>query len=394
MSSILIVDDLESIHDMLDAVIQPIGYNTTFAIDGPTGLQKFKEHRPDITLVDIEMKPMNGVELLKELKRIDPQAIVIMMSGHANTENAMDSLKNGAFDYLTKPFKVDQLVSAINRAKTMRTELANANKAKAKSTPSLMGDSPVAAKLRDDLDKLAKANTPLLLESEPGGQIETIAHAAHQIRFPEEELPFVKIDCEKIDFEQANQATEGTLFFSGIHLLESDSQAQLDDFVKESKDEIRIICSTQTSLEHLVNEGAFSESLFYRLSNAHLTIPPLRERVDDLLAISRSIFDSEDCADAEISKEARGIIAAYRWPGNLTEFSEALKTAAAAAGENPIEADHLPTKLTNTADWPNLTEFVETEKTNYKRRVLIACQNDAQKAAEILNCDPSELANI
>lgn len=107
---------MESIHEMLDAIIQPIGHETDFASNSEEALQKFQEKRHDIILTDISMKPMPGTELLKNIKEIDPNAIVIMMSGFANVDNAMESLKNGAFDYLTKPFKVDELLGALNRA--------------------------------------------------------------------------------------------------------------------------------------------------------------------------------------------------------------------------------------------------------------------------------------
>jgi len=382
---------------MLDAVIQPIGYNTTFAIDGPTALEKFKEHRPDITLVDIEMKPMNGVELLKELKAIDPNAIVIMMSGHANVDNAMDSLKNGAFDYLTKPFKVNQLIDAINRAKGVRSELANASKAQLESSAALVGDSPTAEKLRADLEKLAEANTPLLLECEPGEQTDLIADAAHRIHFGGNEVPLTKLDCKgnaSTDLSPLLKATEGTVFLRGIDSLGSDAQTQLDAFVKESKVGVRLICTTHQSLESLVEAGNYSESLFYRLSNAHLKIPPLRERIDDLQAISRSILENEGLTHAEITEGARAVMTAYRWPGNLTELTEVLKVAAKNAGDAPVEREHLPSKLTDTSAWPNLSEFMDVEKANYMRRVLSACGNDPQQAAKILGCDPSDLANL
>lgn len=397
MSSILIVDDLESIHDMLDAVIQPIGYDTSFAIDGPTALQKFKDHRPDITLVDIEMKPMNGVQLLKELKEIDPNAIVIMMSGYADVENATASLKYGAFDYLTKPFKVNQLVAAINRAKAVRNELANASKTQLEASAALVGDSPAAEKLRKDLERLSESNTPLLLECEPGEQTDIIASTAHRIHFGGDEAPLITIDCKgksDADLSDAQQAEEGTLFLRSIDSLGKEAQSQLDKLIKDSKEKVRIICSTHQSLETLVDAGSFEESLYYRLSNAHLKIPPLRDRIDDLQAISRSILESEGFPDAEITEGARAVMAAYRWPGNLSELTEALKAAAENAGNGPIEREHLPSKLTDTSAWPNLSEFIEREKLNYMRRVLAACQNNAQEAAKVLDCDPAELANL
>jgi DNA-binding NtrC family response regulator len=116
MYSVLIVDDLETIHEMLDAVIEPMGYETEFAESAQVALHKFKERRFDIVFADINMHGMNGVEMLKELKAIDPDVIVIMMTGFGSVDNAMESLKRGAFDFLMKPFKVNLLIGALNRA--------------------------------------------------------------------------------------------------------------------------------------------------------------------------------------------------------------------------------------------------------------------------------------
>lgn len=125
MHSVLIVDDLETIHEMLDAVIEPIGYETDFANSAQAALHKFKEKRFDIVFTDINMQGMNGVELLRELKAIDPNVIVIMMTGFGNVDNAMESLKLGAFDFLVKPFKVNLLMGSINRAAAKLAEQSN-----------------------------------------------------------------------------------------------------------------------------------------------------------------------------------------------------------------------------------------------------------------------------
>lgn len=126
MYSVLIVDDLEAIHEMLDAVIEPTGYQTSFATSGQMALHNYREKPSDIVFTDINMQGMNGVELLKELKAINPNVIVIMMTGFGNVDNAMESLKLGAFDFLTKPFKVNLLMNALNRAAARVKELAEA----------------------------------------------------------------------------------------------------------------------------------------------------------------------------------------------------------------------------------------------------------------------------
>src|SRR5581483_12441106 len=120
MPSVLIVDDLLSIHEMLDAVIQPTGFSTSFATDGEKALTKYKAEKPDLVLADIDMKPMDGITLLKQLKLFEPNAVVIIMTAYASTESAVQALKFGAFDYLQKPFRVDELIATLRRGLEFR----------------------------------------------------------------------------------------------------------------------------------------------------------------------------------------------------------------------------------------------------------------------------------
>src|SRR6267154_4626104 len=125
MPSVLIVDDLVSIHEMLDAVIQPTGFATSFATDGEKGLARYKGDKYDLVLADIDMKPMDGITLLKQLKIYDPTAVVIIMTAYASTESAVQALKHGAFDYLQKPFKVDELMQALRRGMEFKKSVAD-----------------------------------------------------------------------------------------------------------------------------------------------------------------------------------------------------------------------------------------------------------------------------
>ncbi|MCH6256252.1 response regulator [Puniceicoccaceae bacterium K14] len=154
MHSVLIVDDLESIHEMLDAVIEPIGYQTSFATSGQMALHSFREKPFDIVFTDINMPGMSGVELLSELKAINPNVIVIMMTGFGNVENAMESLKHGAFDFLTKPFKVNLLMESLNRAAARIAELANEPEIDAET-----------ASLEDFINEQAKTYVDSILKS-------------------------------------------------------------------------------------------------------------------------------------------------------------------------------------------------------------------------------------
>src|SRR6478736_4662058 len=173
MASILIVDDLISIHEMLEAVIHPTGHKTSFATDGEKGLARYKAEKFDLVLCDIDMKPMDGITLLKQLKQYDPGAIVIIMTAYASTESAIQALKFGAFDYLQKPFKVDELMQALRRSLEFRQVIADREThggVPAVKTGDfearLAGDSLKIRRLIGHLKKLATAQTPDLISGE------------------------------------------------------------------------------------------------------------------------------------------------------------------------------------------------------------------------------------
>src|ERR1041385_7042681 len=202
MPSVLIVDDLVSIHEMLDAVIQPTGFATSFATDGEKGLVRYKAEKFDLVLADIDMKPMDGITLLKQLKLYDPAAIVIIMTAYASTESAVQALKFGAFDYLQKPFRVDELIATLKRGiefKQFQSErgtiapTAQTTKA-ADIETRLVGTSAPIRKLVQQVKKLMTVRTPVLLIGENGTGKTTITEILHAASgAPEENL--VRIDC-------------------------------------------------------------------------------------------------------------------------------------------------------------------------------------------------------
>src|SRR5882757_6446195 len=186
MPSLLIVDDLISIHEMLEAVISPTGYKTAFATDGEKALVRYKAEKYDLVLADIDMKPMDGITLLKQLKLYDPSAVVIIMTAYASTESAVQALKYGAFDYLQKPFRVDELIATLRRGIEFRK--FQADRAAAGVAPGvksadienrLIGKSPKLAKLVTQIKKLATVRSPVLLIGENGSGKTTVAEILH-----------------------------------------------------------------------------------------------------------------------------------------------------------------------------------------------------------------------
>lgn len=204
MPSILIVDDLISIHEMLEAVIHPTGYKTAFATDGEKGLIHYKAEKYDLVLADIDMKPMDGITLLK---LYDPSAVIIIMTAYASTESAIQALKFGAFDYLQKPFKVDELMQAIKRGMEFkrtvveRENLGVTSAVKAGDFEArLVGKSPITKRLIAQLKKFAAANTPILISGEQCSGHEIAAELLHAAGTPADS-PLVRIDCRLSSLE-------------------------------------------------------------------------------------------------------------------------------------------------------------------------------------------------
>ncbi len=407
MQSILIVDDLESIHEMLDAVIQPTGYSTVFATDGQIALEKMRRERFDIVLTDINMKPMDGIALLAKIREIDPAAIVIMMSGYANVDNATKALKLGAFDFLTKPFKVDQLMSAISRATDERRKRLEASSGIATDVASILaGDSPAVKKLKDSIERLAKTNTPVLFTGESGTQRASLAAIVHE-KSAAAEGAFIALDAKQLDAEALHaelvgneeqpakaivSATGGTLFVANIDHLPLTIQRSVGQQIRELKGELRFICSTSRDLERQVEKGEFEDALYFRIATNVVEPPPLRERAEDIPAIAMAFLSKKGYANAGLGDRASALLQAYRWPGNYVELKEVLEAAASAADGAVIGQDHLPEKLSDTSNWPSLADYLAAQGDRYRQQVLRACQGDRERAAGILGCDAAELA--
>lgn len=406
MQSILIVDDLESIHEMLDAVIQPIGFNTAFATDGKVALEKLRKERYDIILTDINMKPMDGLALLAEIRKIDPAAIVIMMSGYANIDNATKSLKLGAFDFLTKPFKVDQLMSAITRATAERRKRLESSDGSILEVASILaGDSAAVKRLRDSIERHAQTNTPLLLIGESGTQKSSIAAIIHE-KGPNADGAFITVDVTQLDEaalvanlvaadgtagKSVADASGGTLFIRNVDALPHPLQVPLGNLIRTLKGETRFICSTSRDLEKLVEKGDFEDALYFRIAANVIDVPTLRDRAEDIPAIALAYLSKKGLANITLGAKANALMQAYRWPRNYTELKSALESAAEQAKDGAISPDNLPDSLRDLSSWPSLAEYLEQQAKRYRSQVLAACQGDRERAAEILGCDVAEL---
>jgi len=417
MASILIVDDLISIHEMLEAVIQPTGYSTAFATDGEKGLARYKAEKYDLVLADIDMKPMDGITLLKQLKLYDPGAVIIIMTAYASTESAIQALKFGAFDYLQKPFKVDELMQALKRGMEFRRTVAE--REAQGSTPSvkvgdfearLIGVSPKTKRLVTQLKKLAAAHTPILISGEIGSGHEIAAELLHAAGTPPDS-PLVRIDCRLSSMESlrsgllgqngsggtwVQEAKGGTLFLLHLQCLQQEAQSELVSVLRNNAHNFRLVCATEEDLEKLAEEGGFNEELFYRVAALPVHMPALRERLEDIPLLLKDIAGKTsnphvDAKQAEFTEDALATLLAYRWPGNLAEFRQVVSQVVTTTETRVITSAQLPLRIHELKDWPTLADYLGGQEKQYVARVLHACQGDKARAAKTLGIDASRL---
>ncbi len=414
MPSILIVDDLISIHEMLEAVIQPTGYTTAFATDGEKGLIRYKAEKFDLVLADVDMKPMDGITLLKQLKLYDPGAVIIIMTAYASTESAIQALKFGAFDYLQKPFKVDELMQTLKRG--LEFHRLSSEREATLGAPSAAqagdfearfpGDSAMNKRLIAQLKKLASVHTPVLLSGELGSGHEIAAELLHTTgSLPDS--PLVRLDC-RLSSEQSlrhsllgqngaggtsvQQAKGGTLLLQHVQCLPQAAQEELVAVLRNNSASMRLICATEEDLEKLTEEGNFHEELFYRIAALPVQLPPLRERPEDISALLRVVAAKAtnpqfDARQIEFTDDALATLRAYRWPGNLAEFIQVISQVITTTDARVLTSAQLPLRVHELKLWPTLGNYLAGQEKQYVARVLQACGGDRVKAAQTLGID-------
>ncbi|MDX2185881.1 MAG: sigma-54 dependent transcriptional regulator [Opitutaceae bacterium] len=410
MATVLIVDDLLSIHEMLDAVIQPTGFATAFATDGEKALARFKTERQDIVLADIDMKPMDGLTLLKHLKQIDPHVVVIIMTAYANTDSALQALKYGAFDYLQKPFRVDELIATLRRGIDYKTALATDVAQPSKSASEeirierkLVGSSVRFSKVIQQIRRLASVRTPALIQGEAGTGKSTVADTLHATGpFPDQK--FVKVDCTSTNHDGLRSglvgngseggtwiqaAKGGTLCLHHVQCLPLQLQKEFVGILRNTAHTFRLIATTTEDLEALTDEGKFHDDLFYRVAALPVILPPLRERLEDIPELiqyftSKTANPFFDSSMIEFTDDALDVLRAYHWPGNLTELYQVVSKIAASSENRVITSEHLPMRLKELKQWPSLAEFLAGQQKSYVDSVLRAAKGDKDRAAKIL----------
>jgi DNA-binding NtrC family response regulator len=427
-ASILIVDDEFSIRDSLYNWFRKDGYEVTAAENAGEALQAMQERRYDVALLDIKMPGMDGMELQERIHRIDPQVAVIMITAFASVDTAVRALKQGAFDYVTKPVDPDELSHLVCRALEhgrLRQENAQLRETidEVVAGDRIVGESPPMRKVVELVEHVSKTDATVLIRGESGTGKEVIARAIHasgKRRY----LPIVSLNCgalpehlleselfgyEKGAFTGAQSRRKGriemtgggTLFLDEVGAINPKMQVDLLR-VLETKEltriggtrpikvDFRVICATNDNLEQAVEEGRFREDFYYRINVFIIDLPPLRARRSDIPALAGYFLDrfarQMDKRITGISPEAMDLLTAYDWPGNVRELSNAIERAMVVGVPPAIRPDDLPLRKP-IAGGLSAAESLEAVEKRHIAAVLELTQGNVTRAAEILQVD-------
>ncbi len=387
MSQILIVDDEQSMLDFLTLMLQKEGYDIITANSGSKAKGIIKKEAIDLIISDIRMPGIDGIELLRITKEINPDIIVILITAYASTKTAIQALKLGAYDYISKPFDIDELKIIIEKAlekKRLTEEVIFLKKelAEKHSFANIIGKSKKMKELFQTIEKVAASNATVLIAGESGTGKELVAQAIHY-NSSRRNRKFVSVNCGALPPDLLESelfgymkgaftgavrnkdglfeiAHEGTILLDEISEMSPQMQVKLLRVLQEKnirrlggteeiKIDVRVIASTNRNLQKHIESGNFREDLFYRVNVIQIKIPPLRERKADILPLVEH-FLQKYCKEMSkeinsINEEARNCLLTYHWPGNVRELENAIEAAVALASSKSITLDKLPQNI-------------------------------------------------
>ena len=439
MSKILIVDDEPRILLLLQSLLKANGYVVETARDGNAALDIVRKGEVDIAVTDLRMTPMDGMSLFREIKAIAPTMPVVLLTAYASVETAIEAMKSGIFDYLTKPFKVDDLIACLKRAEEQIAK--SATTAVKPEHPvryrfeNFIASSPMMMSVCDTIQKVAPTAATVLINGESGTGKEVIARTIHR-NSTRAKRPWVAVNCAAIPenllesemfghvkgsftgavsdkeglFEAANG---GTLFLDEISSMPLILQGKLLRVLQEKEIrrvggtksipvDVRVIAASNANLEEAVVKGAFRSDLYYRFAVITIDIPPLRKRPDDIIPLARHFIRAErgNAAAPEISADAAKALMAYDWPGNVRELENAIKHALTFYHGGEITCELLPQKIrehkpaqatSEVAANASLKSFLKQKEREYIEQILNNTGGDKEKAAETLKVNLSTL---
>jgi len=433
MLNILVVDDEEPFRRLLKNELTRKGYSVSVAADGGEALQLLAGNAFDAILLDVVMPGMDGLSLMKKLKE-DPSAPpIIVLTGKATVETAVEAMKNGAYDYLTKPYKLDELVIVVDRAceysrLSVKSRLLEQELVRKESPFEFIGTSRQLKDILALIRKVAPTDSPVFIQGESGTGKELVANTVWHYS-KRNDTPFIALNCaslsetlieseifghEKGAFTSAYQlkhglvevADKGTLFLDEIGELPVALQPKLLRFLdsgefrrvggnKALRVDVRLITATNKDLPAMIKAGTFREDLFYRLNVITVLIPPLRERKEDIAALAEHFLKKYaqklSKAIAGFTAEALELLTGYRWPGNVRELENVIERAVILCEGDRIGAEDLSISSYSAAAEMSLHPSLEEMEKNYILRVLKEANNNQSKASQLLGIDRKTL---
>ena len=439
-----IIDDEPIIHEVLGDLLTEEGYEVESSLNGEEALEKYSPDTWDLILLDLLMPGMNGIEVLKRIKKIDPQAVIIIITAYASVESAISAMKIGAFDYIQKPFKHDELLLIIERArehKKLKDEnIRLKDELKRKfSFENIIGKSSVMNAVFETIKASAPTRSTILVQGESGTGKELVAKAIHQ-NSDRSNAPFIIVNSGSLppDLLESNlfghlrgaftgavndkkglfeAADKGTIFFDEISSLNMETQAKLlrvmqdREFMrlggtKTIKVNVRIIAATNADLEDLIKVKQFRQDLFFRLNVIKIELPHLRERKEDIPLLAKHFLDTYSKENKKeiigVSEEVMEIFANYEWPGNIRELENMIERAVVLTKTKLITRNNLPPFLYNSEgkqkktrmpsdSTGTLKEQTQRFQKNWILEALRKSTGVQKKAAQLLGVKPTTL---
>jgi len=440
---ILVIDDEPEMQEILKQLLQLEGYKVDGANSGEEGIEKMLAKAYNLVICDIMMPGLDGIKTLEKIKQIDSQQMVIMITAYASVENAVDAMKKGAYEYITRPFRNDEVLLIVSNAlkqKELMEENLNLRSVLKKKYcfENIIGKNEKMIEVFKLIRQAAPSRSTILIQGESGTGKELVAIAIHQ-NSPRDIKPFVVVNSGNVppDLLESNLfghvkgaftgavsskkglfevADGGSIFFDEIGTISLETQAKLLRVIQEKEFmrlggvetiqvDVRIIAATNIDLKKAVEEGKFREDLYYRLNVINISLPPLKERKDDIPLLVNHFVEKYCVENGKnpryLDEEALKYLINYDWPGNIRELENVIERSVVLSNLEKISSEHLPdyiieqVPLETHLSIPQAGIYFKKAVSDYEKNLIInslkAAKGVQKKAARLLNMKPTTL---